>query len=113
SVEPPAVIDHDAHKALLGTALGIAVAAHAASEFTAHDAGDGERHLVDAGPRFVVVLDLDTVVGMDAGAVRNVQVVMAETVIVGDDVYPGERRILDLPSETFPGVGRGVRLPSI
>src|SRR5580658_4101507 len=76
-------------------------------------AGEGHRHLIERLPRFVVILDLDTVVGVDAAPIRNVQIVMAEAVIVGDDIQPGERRIFDLPSETLPRVGGGVRLPSV
>src|SRR5208282_5569808 len=61
----------------------------------------------------VVILDLDAVVGVDAAAIRDIEVVMTEAVIVGDDVYPWSGSPLDLPAETFPRIRRSVRLPAI
>src|ERR1035441_9842556 len=95
-LEPVAVVKHEADKALLGTTSSIAVAAYPAAKFTTHIAGEGESHFVEGLSRFVEILDLDTVIGVDAAALWYVQVVVAKTVIVGDDVHPGSRSPLDL-----------------
>ena len=63
--------------------------------------------------RFVEIFDLDAVVGVDAAALRYVEVVVTKAVIVGNDVHPGPRGPLDLSSQTLSRIGRGVGLPSI
>ena len=90
------------------------MAAHAAAELAAQIAREGERHLVDAElAGFVVILDFDAVVGMDAAAVRSIQVIVAKTIVIGDDVHPGKRSVFNLPSEALPRIGRRVGLPSV
>src|SRR5208283_3556103 len=61
----------------------------------------------------VVVFDLDTIVGMDAAAILYVQVVMAETIVVGNDVHPWKWRPLDLAAQAFSRIGGTVGLPSV
>src|SRR5665213_3492648 len=95
SVEPEAVIEHVADKALLGTTLGVAMAAHAAAEFATQIACKAERHFVEAISRPIEILDFDTVVGMDAAAFRCLQVVVAEAIVIGDDIQPGKRSVLN------------------
>src|SRR6202044_2776492 len=70
----------------------------AAAEFTTHVAGEGECHLVQSFFRPVVILDLDAVVGVDASPVRYVEIVVAESVIIGDNVHPGSGSPFDLPA---------------
>src|SRR5579863_10036136 len=94
--------------------IAIVVATHALAELTAQVARKSERHLVESQFfRVVVILDLDAVVGVDAAPVRCVKVVVPEAVIIGEDVQPGIRSPPNLTSEPLPGVGGGVRLPSI
>src|ERR1035441_10586451 len=112
-LEPVAVVKHEADKALLGTTSSIALRPAPGGKDTPHIAGEGESHFVEGLSRFVEILDLDTVIGVDAAALWYVQVVVAKTVIVGDDVHPGSRSPLDLSTQPLPRIGRGVRLPSI
>src|SRR5208337_4403059 len=108
-----AVVKHVADKTLLGTSRRITVTAHAAAKFATHIAGERKRHFVEAVSRFVEILDLDTIVGVDAASVRYVEIVVAKPVVVGNDVHPGSRRPLDLSPQTLSRIGRGIRLPAI
>ena len=112
-VKPEAVVPHPADKALLGPALLIAVAAHTGTILATQVAGERKCHLVEGIFRFVVVLNLDAVVGVNATAALDEEVILAHTVIVGNDVDPGLRRPFNLPSDTGRVIGRSVRLPAI
>src|ERR1700723_3447143 len=89
------------------------MATHSAAELATHISGEGECHLVEKLLWLVVILDLDTVIGMDAASVRNIQIVIAEAVVIRDDIYPRLRRPLDLPADSFPRIRRAVRLPTV
>ena len=61
----------------------------------------------------VVILDLHAVVRVDAAAIGYVQVVMTETVVIGDDVYPRFGSPLELSAQALACVCRRVGLPSV
>ena len=79
------------------------MAAHAAAEFAAQIARKGKRHLVEPQSfRVVEIFDFDAVVGVDTAAIRRVKIVVAEAIIVGEDVQPRKGSVLDLASQTLP-----------
>ncbi len=50
---------------------------------------------------------------MDPSAVRDIEIVVPEAVVIGNNVHPRSRSPLDLPAQSFPRIGRPVRLPSV
>src|ERR1700686_5450533 len=70
-IEPEAVVEHIAKKALLGTLRRITGTADTAAMFTSHVAGERERGFVQESFRIVVVLDLNAVVRLDAHAIEE------------------------------------------
>ena len=75
------------------------------AKFAAQIPGEGERQPVEEVLRLVVVLDLDAIVGVNSPAIRDIQVVVSQTVVVGNDVHPRTWSPFDLPTQAFPRVG--------
>ena len=63
--------------------------------------------------RLVVISDLDAVVGVDARAAGNTQIVRAIAVVVEDHRKPLVRTIQNLPAQPLMAVELGVGLPSV
>src|SRR6266481_3233698 len=112
-VEPETVIQHGAHKALLGTGGAIAKAAYPAAALASQVEREGKCHLVEFLLGMIVILDQDAVVRMPARPMRRAYSVPAHSVIVGKDGYAPIRTPIDLHSKTRTTVGRAIRLPSI
>src|SRR5271165_5167202 len=82
--------------------------------FASQIAGEGERHLAQAGIfGLIVISDLDTVVGVDARASRHAQRICAHAVIIEHHGDPRLRAPQNLSSQTWVTVVFGVRLPSV
>ena len=58
------------------------MATYPTTKFTSHIAGESKCHLVESLLGSVVVLNLDAVVGVDTGSIRDIQIIVAQSVIV-------------------------------
>src|SRR5450432_45605 len=111
---PNTVICHPAQKSLFRTALS-AVAGYSVTGFTAEIACKGKRHSADtvAGLRPIEVYDFDTVIGVIAPAVGQADVIVADSVLVSNNLQPGFWRPLNLPANSGMAVELVIRLPSV
>src|SRR5271154_5036019 len=112
-MKPEAVVQHEAQETLLGASLMVAVTTYSAAILAAHVAGQRKRHLVQPSVRIVVILHLDAVVGVDAFAVWNEQVILTNCVVIGNNVQLVRRRPFHLTPDPRRVIGRTVRLPSV
>src|SRR5262249_51815479 len=130
-LEPEAVVCHPPGKGLFAAGGSIVMTIRVENDclslgangcspaaiFASQISGKRESHFVEHVLRFVVVLDLDTVIGMDAAAaklaVAVAQSIFTEAVIVGDDGEPGRRTPQDLASQAWFAAKPPVGLPSV
>jgi hypothetical protein len=104
-VEPPAVVEHVSQEVLLGTILA-AEAGHSASPFASRINGQRKGHLVQQIRRNIVVLDLDTVIGMPARAVKTDRV-LPDPILIADEGKPRCWTPQDLPANAHPAIEAG------
>src|SRR5438034_3693865 len=120
-VEPQPVVSHDADEALLrpnhslsvDNLHGIAGATYAAAMLASQVSGQRKSSFTDERFRIVVVLDLDTVVGVIANASGLTQRIGAQGVLIPKNREPRSWTPQDLPSNTRSIVESPVRLPSV
>jgi hypothetical protein len=72
-----------------------------AAEFATQVASQRERHFVEISIGPVEIFDLNAVVGVDACAVVDEQIVVSQTVIIGNDFDPRFRGPFDLAAQPF------------
>src|SRR5262249_48670137 len=102
AVEPEAVVNHVTEEALLGTALAVAEAAPPATAFASGIDRHGECCLGNSFFRTVIVLDLNTVICVPAGAARYPQGISADTILISKNGQPSVRTPEDLAAEAGP-----------
>ena len=112
-VKPRTVVKHEAQKILLRSFCGIRGATDAAAVFASEVAGKRESQLVQKFFGIVVVLDLNTVVGVVTHAARSTECIFAQHVLVAEDRYPSIRPPQNLEAQPRPVVEAAVRLPTI
>src|ERR1700685_3969926 len=61
----------------------------------------------------VVIFDLDTVIRVNSATIRYIQVIVPESVIVGNYINPGSGSPFNLPPQALSRVGRRIGLPSV